>query len=91
MNLTSITKFGWSKITFDVWPRLNLVRLNVQHILSPVSGTNVDLHMRRTKTSKFKKCHENVFNLVRPKLLFGLIQLIGSSRSKFDVGSYSRS
>ena len=50
---------------------------------------NFDLHMRRTKLIVWK-C---IFSLVREKfkLLFGLIQLIGSTRPKFDVWPNRRS
>ena len=59
--------------------------------LKIVSGTNVDLHARRNKLR-----NKNFFDVYlaslgrkfiygRLRLLFGLIQLVGSTRPKFDI------
>ena len=65
-------------------------------------GTNVDLHMGRTAVINKKFVWWCIFSLFREKtcywtlagrlrLLFGLIQLIGSTRPKFDVWPNRRS
>ena len=50
-----------------------------------VGGTNVDLHMRRTKLKKMKNLYDNVYLASFGKTFFtDLIQLIGSMHPKFD-------